>query len=478
MPQYEQQLSVPALPAAHLLSLSYGAFQQLGWHSEFATEIRLVGYTKKTWNAYHDHIFVDAQDEGLTITSKLPESASFDLMQKNKKNVAKFVAAFESVKSSATPASIEDWNLEIESLQKNTATAIMQEEKEVEEVNAVMNLSGSKTITYTIMGINVLVFIVMVVSGVHILEPTVGDLAKWGANYGPYTTGGDWWRLITCTFIHIGIIHIALNMYALYMAGIYLEPMLGKVRYIVAYLCTGVLASVASIWWHNNDAVSAGASGAIFGLYGVFLALLSTKLIPAKVRKGLLQSIGIFVVYNLLYGATSGATDNAAHLGGLVSGLIIGYIYFLSFKKEKFRPVLASAIVMAATLLITSLFLQNKSNDAAAYQQKVETILKIQDKALAPLNKKNVSDADILHDVSTISQVQWAEAKKVIDEADDYKLPEELVRHRKLMKQYIDLRIKHTDLLIISLQGKENVDAELNDIVKEINESVESMGKE
>jgi len=478
MPQHEETISLPALSAAKILTLAYGTFQQLGWHSEYASEIRLVGYTKKTWNSYHDHIIVDAENGNLTVTSKLPESASFDLMRKNKRNVAKFLAAFETVKANATPTNTEEWNSQIEILQQNTSTAIVQEEKDSEEADAVMNLSsGSKTVTYAIMGINVLVFIIMAVSGVHIFEPTVADLAKWGANYGPYTTGGEWWRLITSTFIHIGIIHIALNMYALYMAGVYLEPMLGKGRYIVAYLCTGVLASVASIWWHGSSTVSAGASGAIFGLYGVFLALLSTKLIPQKMRKGLLQSIGIFVVYNLIYGASSGTTDNAAHIGGLVSGLIVGYIYFLSFKKEEFRPAVAAILIVAATIVITAFYLNDSTNDALAYQKKVDEILVIQDKAMAPFTERDSTGAEKINDISAVSSIQWAEAKKVMDETEGYKLSTELSLHRKLLKEYIDLRIKHTDLLIQSFEGKQNLDAELGELVKQINEKVAEMSK-
>ena len=174
----------------------------------------------------------------------------------------------------------------------------------------------------------------MVAIGVSLISPTGEDIINWGGNFSPYTTSGDWWRLITCVFVHIGIIHLLFNMYALYTIGVYLEPMLGKTKYIVAYLCTGVFASLVSLWWHETPVASAGASGAIFGMYGLFLALLSTNLIPKQVRSQLLQSIGIFVFYNLVYGMRSGV-DNAAHIGGLVSGLMIGYIYYLQLQKKR-----------------------------------------------------------------------------------------------------------------------------------------------
>ena len=484
MPQHQQSISVPELPASELLALAYGAFQQLGWHTEFALVNRLVGYTKKAWNAYYDHIIVDVEDGNLIITSSLPESATWDLMKRNKKNVAKFLPVFESLKASTSVADIEDWKSKLTGLQQHTETTIVEEQKEAQEVEAVMNLSGSKLVTYVIMGINVLVFIIMVANGVHIMEPTVGDLIKWGADFKPLTLNGEWWRLTTSTFIHIGIIHIALNMYALYMVGIYLEPMLGKWRYIAAYLSTGVLASVASIWWHGSDHVSAGASGAIFGMYGVFLALLTTHLIPKKVRTGLLQSIAVFLVYNLIYAAKSEAIDNAAHLGGLISGFVIGYLYFLSFKKPNFRPAGAAALIVMATIVLTGLYLKNASDDGvayyqdeAAYHQKVEEIMKIQEVALAPFNNANASNEEMLRDLSTIAQVKWQEAKKIIDETEKFKLDKNLDAHRQLLKEYIDLRLKHTDLAIISLQGRENVDAELQEVSNQISQNVARMNK-
>src|SRR6185503_435126 len=129
------------------------------------------------------------------------------------------------------------------------------------EIDKVMNLSsGNQYLTYAIMGLNVLVFLAMVFSGVSILKPTGIDIINWGGNYGPLTLSGDWWRLISCVFVHIGILHLLFNMYALYMVGVYLEPMLGKTRFIAAYLATGICASLASIWWHDEPVASAGAS--------------------------------------------------------------------------------------------------------------------------------------------------------------------------------------------------------------------------
>src|SRR4030095_16124082 len=274
---------------------------------------------------------VEAVDEAMSVTSSLVHNESFDMMGKNKKHIKDFMEAFEKVRSSEVKP---EWTEAIESLRAQTAETVTVQTKQGKEIDKVMKLSGSNLYaTYGIIAINVIVFILMTINGAGFFDANALVHINWGSNYSPLTLSGDWWRLITCVFIHFGIIHLVMNTYALYMAGVYLEPILGKTKYIIAYLTTGIFASLASLWWHSEGVNSAGASGAIFGLYGVFLALLFTNLIPKQMRISLLQSIRVFVVFNLIYGAKAGV-DNAAHIGGLLSGLIFGFIFYPLLKKE------------------------------------------------------------------------------------------------------------------------------------------------
>lgn len=191
--------------------------------------------------------------------------------------------------------------------------------------------------TPVLLNINLLLFIIMCLSGTGMIDPTSEDLIKWGANYKPLTLNGAYWRLISCCFLHAGIVHLVMNMITLVFIGALLEPRLGKIKFITAYLLTGMVASAASLLWHAN-AVSVGASGAIFGLFGVFLALLTTKLIEKRERKKLLIAVFYFVIYSLASGfrtdtENAGQVDNAAHIGGLISGLLIGYLFYPSLKR-------------------------------------------------------------------------------------------------------------------------------------------------
>jgi membrane associated rhomboid family serine protease/Flp pilus assembly protein TadD len=179
-------------------------------------------------------------------------------------------------------------------------------------------------VTLAIMAANVLVFLAMGISGASWTDPSILDAVKWGADFGPLTLSSDWWRLFTSTFVHFGIIHIALNMWCLWNLGTTLEPFMGRKVFSVMYVASGLAASLTSIAW-NPWRVSAGASGAIFGVAGAlvsYLALKKTAMDSVLVKRNL-RSLGIFIFYNLLYGV-SGRVDNSAHIGGLVAGLILG----------------------------------------------------------------------------------------------------------------------------------------------------------
>jgi rhomboid protease GluP len=185
--------------------------------------------------------------------------------------------------------------------------------------------SSSMVVTHAIFGINVAVFLGMAFAGVSFLSPTGPDLVHWGANFGPLTIGGQWWRLLTCVFVHIGITHIALNMWCLWGLGKLAESMYDHWTFAAVYLTTGVFSSVASLIW-NPARISAGASGAIFGIAGALIAslYLGEFSLPKATVSVLLRSVLKFAGYNLVIGAVLGFVDNAAHIGGLLMGLLLG----------------------------------------------------------------------------------------------------------------------------------------------------------
>jgi rhomboid protease GluP len=127
-------------------------------------------------------------------------------------------------------------------------------------------------VTQAIFGINVAVFAPCCLAGVSMLDnPSGQDLVHWGANFGPLTVGGQWWRLLTCVFVHGGLLHIGFNMWCLWSLGRLAESVYGHWTFAAVYLICGLAASLASVIW-NPVILSVGASGAIFGIAGALIA--------------------------------------------------------------------------------------------------------------------------------------------------------------------------------------------------------------
>jgi len=185
---------------------------------------------------------------------------------------------------------------------------------------------SSISLTQIFFGINVAVYLGMVLaSGSPFQEFSGSELVQWGANAGALTLSGEWWRLLTCVFIHGSLLHIAFNMWCLWDLGALSESLYGRWTFGALYLICGLGASIASVIW-NVHVLSVGASGAIFGLAGALIAAfkLGEFSVPRAALSGTLRSLVVFVGFNLIFGAASHVTDNAAHVGGLITGLILG----------------------------------------------------------------------------------------------------------------------------------------------------------
>lgn len=500
MPEKTQTIPVRGYDIEGILSLAYGSFLQLGWTIKYAGGKMLIGYTPRSWKKYDEEITISLEENQLTIKSKMIHGEAMDMMGKNKKHIEAFLAVFEKIKVSSTTEQLNEWQQKIALLKEDTKKAAEEEIKQAEQVNKAMNLSGGKLyVTFGIIGINVLVFIAMVVSGISFMQPSGLDILNWGANYLPLTASGDWWRLITCVFVHIGIIHLLFNMYALYMISIYLEPMLGKTKFIIAYICTGIFASLASLWWHDPPVPSAGASGAIFGMYGVFLALLTTQLVPKQMRKSLLQSIGIFVVYNLVYGMKSGV-DNSAHIGGLLSGLVIGYLYYpvLKNKESGNKKNLITGIILLVTIVSTTLYLQNESKkispeqerttknmldasrhkDGQKFLEKYGVFIEMQNIALAPLNDTSLSTGQLISKLNQVSLPEWNKAQELVDEIKTYDVPDNYKKKTEVMQRYVELRKEEISIRQQLLANSTaSIVQQLHKLIEKLNETVEELDR-
>jgi len=215
------------------------------------------------------------------------------------------------------------------------------------------SIAPKAPVTPTIIGINVALFVIMLAAGAGLVAAgNSGVYLQFGANFGPLTWHGQPWRLVTSAFIHFGVIHLAFNMYALYQGGVLTEKLYGSARFAVIYLLSALAGSVASGWW-DATRMSAGASGAVFGVYGALLAFLARRRgdIPLDILKGVGGGAISLCVYSLAMGAIAKFIDNSAHVGGLLGGAVAGYLLARPFDPAA-RAVPRPAHVAAVALWI------------------------------------------------------------------------------------------------------------------------------
>lgn len=224
----------------------------------------------------------------------------------------------------------------------------LEESKTVEKVFKIKK----PIITYSIIAINIIVFILMYILGNGSTDPYT--LIKFGANYRGSVINHEFYRLITCAFIHIGFMHLTLNTYSLYVIGVQLESYFGKLKYIIIYLFSAITASLMSVIL--TDSISAGASGALFGLLGALLyfgyhyrvflgGVLKSQIIP-------------LIIVNLAFGFMMSGIDNAAHIGGLIGGFLIAMAVGVPNKSSKSDII--NGIIMSIIYISFLLFMAFK----------------------------------------------------------------------------------------------------------------------
>jgi rhomboid protease GluP len=249
--------------------------------------------------------------------------------------------------------------------------------------------------TYSLMGVNLIVFAIMfrfgpvtellhqhAWSGVLTAAYDRETLVRFGGSAADLIQQGQWWRLITGTFVHLTILHIVLNMWCLWNLGLFGEPLIGKRGLVAVYLLTGTSGMMLSYTWsvlhQEYYAVVVGASGAVFGIAGILIVLLSNRglSVPWKELRSLRRQVIFFAAANLAIGmapqlilmapteqlsrihldpASLPRIDNTAHLGGFLSGLALGLPLFPRMLSGRVRYRARQRITFAVATLILCL---------------------------------------------------------------------------------------------------------------------------
>ncbi|WP_230849826.1 rhomboid family intramembrane serine protease [Ralstonia solanacearum] len=210
-------------------------------------------------------------------------------------------------------------------------------------------LAPQPRFTYALIALNVLAWLVTLLLGGNPLQTPISVLFNLGGNAAFEVQHGEWWRLLSATFLHAGVLHLAINMVGLYATGIAVERIYGPAAYLLIYLGAGLLGSALSLSFAAQHAIGVGASGAVFGVAGAWLVAIGRYrgLMPQTLSKRLLTQLGLFVLYSLVQGLTKPGVDNAAHIGGLVGGCVLAMILPARLDMDRYRRLLPGRAAMA-----------------------------------------------------------------------------------------------------------------------------------
>lgn len=478
-PKHFQNVALDNLTPGQFLAIGLETANHLGWNVSYVSEAGFIAYTKFSMSSWSEEVVVKINGDTVNLKSECTGSQLVD-WGKNKRNIEEFLSTFSTLKTTLTNDEISQ---KLEELKPNMIAKEVDvfsqppptTKEKITGFFSIFRPAKGFFITPILIDLNLIVFLLMAVSGVNILLPDNESLINWGANFGPLTLEGEWWRLLTNCFLHIGILHLLMNLFALLYIGLLLEPRLGRARFTAAYLLTGIAASMTSLWWHDLT-ISAGASGAIFGLYGVFLAMLTTNLIEKSARRALLTSIGVFVAYNLINGM-KGGIDNAAHIGGLISGLIIGYSLYPTLKKPDLPNLKYPTVGLLAVLVLTTSFVvyQKLPNNIGEYDKQMERFVSMEAMALEIYKMpKNTSTEKLLSEIRNKGLYYWNENIKLLKELDQMDLPDQLHDRNKQLILYCNLRIKSYSLIYKAIEQnteifQDSIDYYNREIEKTIN---------
>ena len=231
----------------------------------------------------------------------------------------------------------------------------IREEREFQE--KLKELQPITWVTYALIVVNLAIWGAMLANGASFINTPADRLFDWGGNAASAVQQGEWWRMISAIFLHSGFLHVAMNMLGLYSAGVTVERIYGSGFFLLLYIGAGLLGSALSLHFSAQDAVSVGASGAVFGVTGALLVAVfqHRRTLPKTFSRQTISGVGFFVVYALLQGLGKQGIDNAAHVGGLLGGCLAAFILperfdMAVFQKLVARRALAVLLVLGAAI--------------------------------------------------------------------------------------------------------------------------------
>lgn len=472
---YSQYQALNRLSKSHFIFITIEIVKKLNWKLIEINETEIIAESQnksKTWNEY---ILIDLKKENVLIKSWSQGNQIYD-RGRNQKNVDSFFDLFYIlIKEKEVSEDNENFFHEYINHEKAVIQSNNNENKEEKITSfysffSMFTLTKDYFITPILININIVFFLIMCFSGVSPFAPEINDIIDWGGNYGPLTIENNWWRLFSSCFLHIGIFHLLMNCIALAYVGLLLEPYLKKWGLLTTYILAGLIASLCSLYW-NENLVSAGASGAIFGMYGILLSFILFRIIDKKVNPNLLSATFVFIVINIMSSFTEGV-DAAAHIGGLSFGIVMGLILVLLYTKQKTALAIVSSFAIILGGLLINICRDTKVYiyQTLEYQTGMKDFAEMEKLALESYHEGGDTKEHILYMIKERGIYYWEENIVLLNNLERLSLPEKLHEQNKNLIKYCQLRIKSFGLSYKKINENNNAyDDDIDDLNEQIN---------
>ncbi|MGF1924614.1 MAG: rhomboid family intramembrane serine protease [Bacteroidia bacterium] len=356
-PKIEEYIPLGDLTIESYLSISEQIMVNLGWKLSHISNHELIAYTPMSLQSYGEEITCRFDGDFAIFRSEcIGLQMLFNDYGKNAQNLTLFIREFSYAKVQVNEASAPSDGFIAKQDTVKLGESPLAAKANIKNVFSLLKPKENYLGTSILIYLNVFYFLVYglfmalfyrYLVSTKLLDPQ--NLGYYvGANSRENVLNGEYWRLISHQFAHLSFFHLFFNMYALAYIGLLVEHKLGLSKFLITYLISGICGGIISLLFHNFGYMT-GASGAIMGLFGAFIALLISRAFEPNASKALLASTIVVLVLMLLSGAVKKNVDNAAHLGGLISGFISGYILY-------HKKLLSPKLAYVTTISLTTLF--------------------------------------------------------------------------------------------------------------------------
>jgi membrane associated rhomboid family serine protease len=341
----KRRIIIKDLNPEKVRAILFRIMEDLNWSMSYFSDDMFIGHTRFSVRSAGEEIRVKLENDMLIFKSECIGIQPLGF-GKNISNYRKFLKRFTELNLILNETSqieiesrIVEWKLD----EVNNQQDITQSKENLTDLISIFFSEKDFFFTSKILAINIFIFILMYMLGSFEPEYYMESIYQFGGVHRGLINEGQWWRLISAVFVHGSFLHLFFNMYAFLYPSLILEPLLGRFKFLILYLVLGIIASLSSVAFHLNT-ISVGASGAIFGLFGVVFSLSIFNIIQKRIRISLIISIAIFTAYNL-YPVEGSQIDNPAHLGGFFGGIILGTLLSWHLKMTTFsKKILPLAI--------------------------------------------------------------------------------------------------------------------------------------